>query len=196
MTPDRYFEFDGLDLFVFDDLLQPEVVGRIADDLATVPYHSRNSSSPDSQQYREWASHFPVEQFSDHPVQLAALSALTALYPQVSFEFWDVHCNNTTFGDWAFAHRDSNENGAYSALYYANKAWESDWYGETVFCQGDEPVVSVSVRPGRLVLFDSRIKHRAGVPAMNCTAQRLTLSLRYQAERVANCALGKQGEKV
>lgn len=196
MTPDRYIKIDGHDLFVFDTLLQAEVVGRIADNLAIAPYHSRNSSSPDSQQYREWASHFPVEQFSEHPVHLAALSALTALYPRVSFDFWDVHCNNTTFGDWAFAHRDSNESGAFSALYYANKAWQSDWYGETVFCQDDEPVVSVSVSPGRLVLFDSRIKHRAGVPAMNCPAQRMTLSLRYQADRVANCALEHQWEKV
>lgn len=196
MTPDRYIKIDGYDLFVIDGLFQPEVVARIANDLRSVAYNSRNSSSPSSQQYREWASQFSVEQFNDHPVQQAARSALTTFYPETSIEFWDVHCNNTVFGDWAFAHRDSNEKGAFSTLYYANDVWESDWHGETVFCQAGEPIVSISVYPGRLVLFDSRIQHRAGVPAMNCRAQRLTLSLRYQVDGATSCSLGLLAAKV
>lgn len=196
MKPNRYVQIDGCDLFVFDDILQPTAVSSIVDDLRNEPFNSRSSSSFDKCQYREWASQFTIVEFKEHPVHLAALEALTSLYPGVTFEFWDAHCNNTAFGDWAFMHRDSNETGAYSALYYANKDWDRDWFGETVFCKHGEPVVSVSVHPGRIVLFDSRIQHRAGVPAMNCPAQRMTLSLRYQADHFGSRRPGLKAEIV
>ena len=189
MSPKRFVRIDGLDLFVFDDLLDREEVIAIDNQIGHCAFSSRNSSSTKTQIYREWASHFEPRDFLTHPVYLAARDRLAELYPELDFDFWDVHCNNTIFGDWAFAHRDSNEEGAYSALYYANQRWDRDWFGETVFCASGEPMVAVSARPGRLVLFDSRIEHRAGVPAMNCPTQRLTLSLRFSAESTGLCRL-------
>ena len=189
MTPRRFLKLDDMDLFVYDNLIDDNIILAIERQVRHARYSSRHSSSLRSQQFREWAGHFDVEDFLSHPVCFAAHQGLTSLYPGVNFELWDVHCNNTIFGDWAFAHRDSLELGEYSALYYANFQWDPDWYGETVFFSQGEPVVSISTRPGRLVLFDSRIEHRAGVPATNCPEQRLTLSLRFAADKVGTCSI-------
>ncbi|MDJ0626708.1 MAG: hypothetical protein QNJ44_00500 [Rhodobacter sp.] len=189
MTPQRFAKVDGLDLFVFDHLLDDASVGKIDRQVRNLGFSSRNSSNKKSEMFREWAAQLDVADFRSHPVYIAARDGLAFLYPELEFEFWDVHCNNTIFGDWAFAHRDSNERGAYSALYYANEHWDQSWFSETVFYAAGEPVVAVSVRPGRLVLFDSRIEHRAGVPSMNCPAQRFTLSLRFNASSVGRCTL-------
>lgn len=184
MKPDRFIKLDGLDLFVFDRSLNDDTIENIDTGVRGLAFNSRSSSNRESQVYREWAATLAVEDFQGHPVYRTARDRLRSLYPALDFEFWDVHCNSTIFGDWAFAHKDSNEAGAYSALYYANRQWKQEWFGETVFYTEGEPVVAISARPGRLVLFDSRIEHRAGVPAMNCAEPRFTLSLRFSTDRV------------
>ncbi|HHX8315013.1 TPA: hypothetical protein ACVOYK_004501 [Vibrio diabolicus] len=194
MTPSRYIKLDGLDLFVFDKVFDDDVIMAIDKQVRSRPFSSNHSSTKTSEEYREWASRYKAADFLEHPLHNMALQRLNQLYPDLEFEFWNIHCNNTTFGDWAFSHQDSTEVGAYSALYYANHYWEPNWFSETVFYSNNEPVVSISVRPGRLVVFDSRIKHRAGVPAMNCHEQRFTLSLRFNSDRNAVAATDLQPE--
>ena len=49
-----------------------------------------------------------------------------------------------------------------SLLYYVNLHWQSDWGGETIFAADDgEPEIIVPYKPGRIVIFDSKIPHRA-----------------------------------
>ena len=182
MVPSRYIKLDGLDLFVFDEVFDHDVIMAIDKQVRGRSFSSKHCSNKASEECREWAARYKVADFIEHPLQIVALQRLNYLYPALQFEFWNVHCNNTTFGDWAFSHQDSTEEGAYSVLYYANQYWEPNWFSETVFYSNNEAVVSISVRPGRLVVFDSRIKHRAGVPAINCHEQRFTLSLRFNSD--------------
>ena len=51
---------------------------------------------------------------------------------------------------------------AYSLLYYINVEWKDSWGGETIFANEDgEAEIAVSYKPGRIVLFDSTINHKA-----------------------------------
>jgi hypothetical protein len=49
-----------------------------------------------------------------------------------------------------------------SVLYYVNTEWKSEWNGETIFADDfGEAEIAVRCKPGRLVVFDSSIPHKA-----------------------------------
>jgi len=60
-------------------------------------------------------------------------------------------------------HSDYNLNEAKSILYYPNLKWEPEWDGQTVFKSRDLKTYEYCIDyvPGRLVVFDSRIPHKA-----------------------------------
>ena len=60
-------------------------------------------------------------------------------------------------------HADHNLNEAKSILYYPNLKWNSEWDGQTVFKDRDakEYEYCVDYVPGRVVVFDSIIPHKA-----------------------------------
>lgn len=60
-------------------------------------------------------------------------------------------------------HIDSRSEGDFTLLYYANKTWHPEWEGETHFGSDDmtEIELSVTAKPNRMVLFDSRIPHKS-----------------------------------
>jgi hypothetical protein len=66
-------------------------------------------------------------------------------------------------------------------VYFANSRWESDWSGELHF-YGDDPDLSVAIqpRPGRMVIFDGLLPHRAGVPSKLCLDPRITVALKFK----------------
>ena len=62
-------------------------------------------------------------------------------------------------------HADISEDHSnhYTLLHYANHTWDVNWHGETLFysdnCQ--DVIYSQIIKPGTIVLFDSRIQHCA-----------------------------------
>jgi hypothetical protein len=54
-------------------------------------------------------------------------------------------------------------NQSYTILHYANHRWNINWHGETIFYSDDcqEVIHSQIIKPGTLVIFDSRIQHSA-----------------------------------
>jgi hypothetical protein len=70
--------------------------------------------------------------------------------------------------------------GGVTFLLYVNEQWDSRWMGETVFYEEpNEPSVVVLPRPGRAVIFDSAILHRAGVAHRECFEPRIGLTLHF-----------------
>ena len=62
-----------------------------------------------------------------------------------------------------YYHTDGNVNDDnLSVLYYVNTEWKDEWNGETIFADDyGEAEIAVSFKPGRLVVFDSSIPHKA-----------------------------------
>jgi len=60
-------------------------------------------------------------------------------------------------------HADHSNQTAKSILFYPNLKWESEWDGQTIFKSLDLQEVEYCVEyvPGRIVIFDSRIPHKA-----------------------------------
>jgi hypothetical protein len=101
--------------------------------------------------------------------------------PYKRLESYWAFCNRARYGDVAVVHRDAASPSLFTALYFANARWERDWGGETLYYGlPGEPTAVVAPRPGRLVVFDGRIVHRAGVPTRLCDKPRLTVTVRYR----------------
>ncbi len=88
-----------------------------------------------------------------------------------------VYANGHTYGLGGSIHRDSDQPGSFTLLYYLNPEWKAEWEGETVFFDGAEEVaLAVKVRPNRAVFFDSRIPHVGRAPSRACPALRVTVA--------------------
>ena len=86
-------------------------------------------------------------------------------------------------GEANYPHLDLKD--GITVMYYANL--DADWdpikcQGETVFyASDDEAFAAVAPRQARVVIFDGNIPHRAGSPARDCYAQRITLAVKFRS---------------
>jgi Rps23 Pro-64 3,4-dihydroxylase Tpa1-like proline 4-hydroxylase len=72
-----------------------------------------------------------------------------------------VILNSFNFGDNVWIHKDSDAEGFYTCIMYLNPYWDINWGGDTVFVNDkkDSIIEAIYPKPGRFVLFDSRIQH-------------------------------------
>ena len=116
-------------------------------------------------------------------------------------EATNVYTNAMQFGDALFAHTDATgmtpgieTNDFATALTYTNPTWGIDWGGETVFYDGQcfdiktgklntngEIITSVIPKPGRVAIFDSRVRHSGRPP------QKIFLGRRFTTAMKLNC---------
>jgi len=70
----------------------------------------------------------------------------------------------------------------YTILIYGNHEWSYDWRGETLFFndQLSEVVYTSMIKPGRVVVFDSRIPHTATPPSLISPYPRYTYAIKAQ----------------
>jgi SM-20-related protein len=93
------------------------------------------------------------------------------------------YANGHTYGLGGKPHLDDVRPGSFTLLYYPMQDWDSGWDGETVFLEPDGEIAhSVRPRPNRGVLFDSRIPHAGRAPSRSCTALRVTVAYKLEAE--------------
>lgn len=79
-------------------------------------------------------------------------------------------------------HADSSQSNHYSVLYYANLKWDINWDGGTVWRSEDLSEIEFisDYVPGRLVMFDSTIPHKAQQPSLEAAPYRITLNSIWQ----------------
>lgn len=78
-------------------------------------------------------------------------------------------------------HADGHSKYGLTLVYYANLYWELDWGGETVFMDDtlQEVIYTSVIKPGRLVIFDSKIPHKPNTPTSRADNFRLTFVINY-----------------
>ena len=93
------------------------------------------------------------------------------------------YANGHTYGLGGQPHLDDHRPGSYTLLYYPMAEWQDGWEGETLFFdEQGEVAFTVRPRPNRAVLFDSRILHVGRAPSRACTALRVTVAYKLEAE--------------
>ena len=74
-----------------------------------------------------------------------------------------INYNTSNSVDQIHSDVDGDSTNAYTILHYANHTWDINWHGETLFYNDDcsEVIYSQIIKPGTVIVFDSRIQHSA-----------------------------------
>jgi len=81
-----------------------------------------------------------------------------------------------------YVHTDAGtDKNPITILYYVNNEWNKEWGGETIFYNDkNEPELILEFLPGRLVIFDSTILHKALPMTLRAPPFRFTFSSTYE----------------
>lgn len=175
---------DGLPIVVVDGLMSPAEAAQLFQWLSVQPFTRNESARPDTKAFLHWAHNLSMADCERLSLYQASLNAVQAHFP----ERWPqrcyrAYCNLSTYGDMLFTHTDSQPGvEELTALWYVAPRWDPEWGGETLLfnLRGDAEFV-VSPRPGRLVVFDGRIRHAGRPPSRVCVIPRLTFALKFEA---------------
>lgn len=96
-----------------------------------------------------------------------------------------VYANGQTSGQDAPIHRDNlaSEPGK-TLVIFCNDYWAVNWGGELIFFNETKSdiIAAVIPRPGRIVVFDGQIPHRAKSPSIECDQLRVTIAFKTISE--------------
>jgi Rps23 Pro-64 3,4-dihydroxylase Tpa1-like proline 4-hydroxylase len=181
--PTRAYRIEGKDIFVFDGLFTRPEITQVDRECASLDY-MRAWNAELNRGYTEWSVLLEPRTSRQHVVVQRIEARLAALYPSWRLSLQESYVKNLCYGDCPYPHidgRSQRDRMLISAVYYANLRWDPVWGGETHFFNGDmDAVLSVSPSPGRLVIFDGTITHRAGAPMRNCQASRYSLINKFR----------------
>jgi SM-20-related protein len=92
-----------------------------------------------------------------------------------------VYANGQTWGQDSPIHRDNlpSEPGR-TAVLFCNDYWTTTWSGELLFCNNakTDVITAVLPKPGRIVIFDGEMPHRAKSPSIDCDRLRTTIAFK------------------
>lgn len=93
-----------------------------------------------------------------------------------------VNYSDSTTSDLIHTDCNSLQKNSYTLLHYANYEWHPNWHGETLFYSNDclEASTAITIRPGRLVLFDSNLQHSATAPSSIANFPRYTIATKIR----------------
>ena len=146
--------------------------------LERLPYRLNDVDSVETEYSRHWKAELPIEMALRTPLFRDCVELTHRLMTESPLKLRRVHANLHMYGDMQFPHTDLP--GGVTALYYANPEWDEKWLGETVFYdQNREPLYTVAPKPGRVVIFDADILHRAGVPSRESYQARISAAFKF-----------------
>lgn len=92
-----------------------------------------------------------------------------------------AYVNMCHYGDVEYPHRDCGIGETdVTVLYYANKAWDYTWGGETKFYDNKDTTFCVLPKPGRFVIFDGAVEHMGSIPTRICKVSRYTVAMKFK----------------
>ena len=166
---------------VFDGLLRTEARVALHVDLLKREYTFTNNDSHLTEFARHLVHTTEPNQWADDPVITEFLVMARTLMRALELDssrLERVYANLGLFGDHHHTHTDGD---CWTVLFFANAHWNADWGGELLLYEDDAESMAVAVapRPGRAVIFDGDLPHRAGVPSKYCPEARLTVAVKF-----------------
>lgn len=93
-----------------------------------------------------------------------------------------VYANGQVHGLCGSLHCDDHSDNAYTFLYYANKHWEAQWGGGTVFCV-DGRYETADFVPNTALFFKGNVPHVGLEPTRHCKELRTTIAFKLFKEQ-------------
>ena len=178
---------DEREIVIIDDSLDIGKINNLYYDCCQLPYRIENSSVADIQRIcdRRLKCVLPDENPMTSMLlkeNSESLKAIRKYIPNDEYGYARGYVNLGLHSDVSQVHTDDSRKNK-TLLYYSNKNWEMNWGGETVFYNdsGTDYVKVVPYVPGRIVIFDGRIPHRANPMNMILSpSYRFTVALKFQ----------------
>lgn len=172
----------GRKIFVLDEVLTPDAALEVHDHLRRIPVSLTDSDRPDTDEFKHFKHDFALpgeagaEPFAGALVEVAR--GFLASRDIAHGKLRRVYLNLNLFGDFQFAHTDGD---GWTALLFANARWEEDWGGEIIFYPEGQDAYCYAIypRPGRMLVFDSTLYHRGGVPSKFFHGPRMTVAIKF-----------------
>lgn len=108
--------------------------------------------------------------------------------PSETYGFARGYVNLGIHGDVNHMHLDGKLGySCKTLLYYANRHWEYNWGGNTVFYDDEgNAKTSVEIKPGRIVIFDGNIPHTVMPMNSRCSpSYRFTVALKFESLKLS-----------
>jgi len=179
----RKGEIEGKKIYVYDDLIEPEVIAQIKEALDQNAFTRNEIARQDTEQHRHWARNMPVEAAQQLPLfKATVLAAQPFCKTGNRFRLYRAYTNCSNYGDMLFTHTDCLAGaGEITALWYICNQWDHEWGGETLFFNSNNDAEFVATpRPGRLVVFDGEITHCGRPPSRICYENRYTFAMKLE----------------
>jgi Rps23 Pro-64 3,4-dihydroxylase Tpa1-like proline 4-hydroxylase len=196
LIPTGEFSENGKGILFFDDLFEEQFNDDMALYLAGLDYTMRPSFDKEFS-FSLTKNHF--KKFSSMPALFGEIINLykSKLSPNpASQRVSHLYAAAIRHGDSTRIHQDVPCTNCITFLYYANVNWKAEWAGETLFYSDNqnESIAAIVPRPGRLVVFNAALYHRAGVPNRQAPSFRYALSVFYRCNkmRISNISSSKK----
>lgn len=190
----------GHQVLVFDGCIPDSFREMLYMKAESSAYQQKQHDLPELMDHRYNTNTHPVDEVfhSDFGKLIKHLSKAVHPTCAAGFECTAAFTDALTFGDSTFQHTDATSftkdiatNAFYTIVTHPNPEWLVDWGGETVFYTGrsidalsgkpnrfGEVAASVLPRPGRVLLFDSRVRYASRPPQKICLRRRFSITLR------------------
>ena len=178
---------DEREIVIIDDSLDIGKIINLYYDCCQLPYRIENSSVADVQRIcdRRLKCVLPDENPMTSILLEENSESLKVIKKYINSDEYGYSRGYVNLGlhsDVSQVHTDDSRKNK-TLLYYSNKNWEMNWGGETVFYndKGTDYVKVIPYVPGRIVIFDGRIPHRANPMNMRLSpSYRFTVALKFQ----------------
>jgi SM-20-related protein len=164
---------------VHDGLISEELVAALFESIHQ-PVYKFGQKSNAGDDFGFWIANIDDETRNSVPALRALWQTVERSITRQSCAMERMYVNAYSYGDCPTVHVDNAREGYFTVLYYANFEWNHNWSGETVFYNDEknEIIRAVFPKPGRIVVFDSRIPHVAREPNRICPVVRYTIAMK------------------
>jgi SM-20-related protein len=164
---------------VHDELISGELVNALFESIHQ-PVYKFGQKSNAGDDFGFWIAIIDDHTRNGVPALRALWESVEKSITRGAYALERMYVNAYSYGDCPTVHQDNSAEGHFTVLYYANHEWNFNWSGETVFYNEarDEIIRAVYPRPGRIVVFDSRIPHVAREPNRICPVVRYTIAMK------------------
>jgi len=171
---------DKRKVLVFDNNLTEKQLDEFARRFYNAPFKKTEIGRPDTAAYTHWAHELDIKNLVNEAFWPATFDAVKQHSPDKKWRVYRAYVNYGGHGDAMFSHVDAKSEEL-TCLWYTVPQWNIDWAGETMFYDKNDEIAYACVpKPGRLVIFDSQLKHSGRPPSRNCLHSRFTLALKLE----------------
>lgn len=176
-------ELNNKPIYVFDNVLQEydmEWIHNFCLISNYTPGHRSNGINPDLD------SRFVCRLNADDLDRLKILPSLFKVMNTLNLklDIVDSYINHYGIGTNVSKHTDSSEADTYTILIFSNKFWEQSWGGNIVFYNESESFdFSYDYKPGRILVFDSRLSHKVMPLTPITKSDRYTIAIKCKVNR-------------